>query len=247
MRPFLRSPGLLSRAAASGPFGNHATLGSKIIAHWRLNETSGTRVDAHSGGYDMSVHVSSGYDTGVLANAAVVSNTGPKAYYAADAAGLSFGDVAFAISGWHFYQAQTWNESGIMAKISTSGTGASYVEYELFFDKVALRYKWQVSNGTTMNTVAASTFGAPSVNTWYFLYCYHDPTANTLGISINNGAIDTAAHSAGCVDGSNPLWLGMGSGGYPNNGRVDSFSLWNSVLSSSEVADLYNSGAGLDY
>ncbi len=240
----LRSNRLIRSAL---PFGDHGTLSDKLVAHWKLNETTGTRADSHTGGYNMAVYTSDGYDTGVLGNAAIISNTGPKAYRANDAAALSFGDAAFAITAWHYYQAQSWNESAVIGKVSTAGTGAGYVEYELYFDKVALRYKWRVSNGTTMNAATASTFGAPSANTWYFLYAYHDPVANTLGISVNGGTIDTVAHSAGCVDGSNYLWLGMGSGGYPCNGRVDSASLFNAVLTSGEISALYNSGTGLDY
>lgn len=240
----LRSNRLIRSAL---PFGDHGTLGDKIVAHWKLNETSGTRYDATPGGRNMTVYSGEGYDTGVLGNAAVVNNSGTKCYSTADAAALSFGDVAFAVTVWHYYQAQTYNESGILAKIGTAGTGAGYVEYELFYDKVAARYKWRVSNGVTMSTATASTFGAPSANTWYFLYAYHDPSANTLGISVNGGTIDTAAHSAGCADGANYVWLGMGSGGYPCNGRVDSASLWNAVLTSGEVTALYNSGSGLDY
>lgn len=126
-------------------------------------------------------------------------------------------------------------------------------EYALNIDNTAgtIRFMFSVrdTGNTTDTTVTASTFGSPSTGTWYMVHCYHDPTANTIGISVNNGAHDTAATSGGVRDSVNDLHVGAKAG--PTNqfdGRICNLALWKSTvnLTAAQLTWLYNSGSGRD-
>jgi len=78
-----------------------------------------------------------------------------------------------------------------------------------------------------LGDVSATTFGLPSINTWYFLCAQHDPVANTVGISVNDGVVDTSAFSGGIVESSQAFSIGARSiGANPWNGRIDDVLLF---------------------
>ena len=71
---------------------------------------------------------------------------------------------------------------------------------------------------------------------------------NEIGISVNDGTVDTTAHSGGVASIS--TGFNIGAAADPTNywdGRIDSTSFWWKILTSTEVTDLYNGGSGFDY
>jgi len=77
---------------------------------------------------------------------------------------------------------------------------------------------------------------------------WHDATANVIGINVDDGTALTAAHTTGCQDGTNNFLIGaIHGGGDYMDGLVDEVGIWNKVLTSGEITDLYNSGSGLAY
>jgi hypothetical protein len=102
--------------------------------------------------------------------------------------------------------------------------------------------------GGASASVFCDTFGALSTGTWYFFRCQHDATANTLGISINNGAMDTAALVGGLVDGTAPFRMGQDFAGTSEfTGLIDEVAVWRRKLTTDEATALYNSGNGRTY
>ncbi|HKQ39583.1 MAG TPA: LamG-like jellyroll fold domain-containing protein, partial [Verrucomicrobiae bacterium] len=82
----------------------------------------------------------------------------------------------------------------------------------------------------------------------YFFVVWHDATANTINISVNNTAAASTGHSTGVNSGTSALFLGLNEEGVAFlNGRLDSISIWKRLLTPSERTRLYNSGNGLDY
>ena len=95
-----------------------------------------------------------------------------------------------------------------------------------------------------MSEVTAGALGTPALNTWYFVVVWHDSTANTINIQVNDGAISSAVHSGGINDASAPFTLGAGTGNLYHSGRVDEIGVWRSVLSAGQRSGLYASGIG---
>lgn len=225
------------RFGGGGGISGHSTLAAKLVAHWKLDETSGGRNDS-KGANHLTDNNTVGYAAGKLGNAADFVAANSEYLSIADNADVSFGDEDFAFSFW-------WNPDNVALNRNIFSKGATD-EYDcLQFSTGQVRWRVENSSGTADTVDSTETLSA---GTWYFVYCYHDAAANVIGISIDNGAEATAAHTGGARDSSGAFILGANA--TPTNyvdGQLDSLSIWNAKLTSGELADMYNSGTGLDY
>lgn len=111
------------------------------------------------------------------------------------------------------------------------------------------RFQLSVSpDGTSITGRVAATFGDLSAGTWYFVAAWHDAAADTLNIQVNDGAVDSIAHSGGVADFGNATFLGRREGSTNHHdGRLDSWGVWKRALTPAERTWLYNSGKGRPY
>ncbi len=81
------------------------------------------------------------------------------------------------------------------------------------------------------------------------MVAWHDAAIDTLNIQVDNGAVDTVSHTTGVFDGSAPFTIGGEVNSTVNflEGRTDSVTVWNRVLSADERMQLFNNASGLDY
>jgi len=226
-----------------GGGGNASTLLNDLVAHWRLDEASGTRVDVH-GGNDLTDNNTVTQAAGRLGNAAQFTAANSEYLNISDNAVLSMGDIDFTIAAW-VYLGVGFSDRVILGKWGLGGSGEYMVRYQTSSDQFQFFVN---SDGSSPASITASTFGAVPDATWLFVVAWHDAGANTINISVNDGAADSAAHSAGVFDGAYGFVLGSQGGGADFwDGRIDSVSIWKRVLTAGERTSLYNSGAGLDY
>jgi hypothetical protein len=164
----------------------------------------------------------------------------------ADNAAMSMGTVDCSFAGW-----AKFNDTATQTLFTKRG-GAGNREYLMTI--TATNFRWEPSADGTINTaVVATTFGAVSAGVWYFVSMYHDSTNHQIGISVNNGAVDTAVFGTGAIfDGTNAFGFGAGSG-TPLDGQLDSWGFWKSapgaggMLSAAQITALYNGGMGLAF
>jgi hypothetical protein len=216
-----------------------------LISWWSLDETSGTRVDSH-GSNDLTDYNTVLYQAGKQGNAADFELSNDEALYIEDNASLSFGDEDFTLACWVKMESSTV-EMGIMTKWYHS---TNKREYGLEFDQVADRFRFFIStNAVDAVFVDADNLGAPSDATWYYLVAWHDATANTINIQVNNGTVDSVAHTTGCNDNASQFLLGrfQGPGPLPFDGLIDEAAVWRRVLTADEKTALYNGGNGRAY
>ena len=214
-----------------------SALLNELVAHWRLDEASGVRVDAH-GGNDLADVNTVGQAAGKLGNAASFVAGNEESLSITDNAALSMGNIDFTIAGWVRFDALTG--TGLVGKWATGS-----MEYLVYFDGTNLRF--HVSNNGTAN-VSVVNSASISANTWYFFVAWHDAAADAINISVDNNAAASAAHGTGVNNGDAALFLGHNEEGITYlSGRLDSVSIWKRVLTAAERAQLYNSGNGLDY
>lgn len=165
----------------------------------------------------------------------------------ADNASISTGDIDFTWAGWVQF------ESAPGAADSRTVLGkwaANQQEYILNWEQSDDRFHFYVSNdGSAAVTVAADTFGAPTTATWYFIACWHDSVNNVIGISVNGGAADTAAHTTGVRDGTAALEFGRNgvSTASFHDGLEQCWGFWKSALSTDQITTVYNGGVPLAY
>jgi hypothetical protein len=222
-------------------------LTDSLIAFWELEESSGTRQDAHSNNYDLT-------ETGgtISSAAGVIGSTNAALFVTADANTLDAGDnadfstgaeVSWEILAW-VYPTAIGDTHCIVQKGDDIGAGST-TEWALSVGSGGNPAAW-VSDGSTRTfKVHSSTI---SNNTWAMLSAYYDASTNTLGIAINAGTPETdTTHTTGGWNSTYSVRVGGEQVSRYFTGRIDQVGFWKRVLTSGERTELYNSGAGMTY
>ncbi len=216
-------------------------LTNNLLAYWKLDETSGSRVD--------SIGTNSLTDTNT-----VTSTTGKKGsasqFTAANSeylsipsnANLSTGDVSFTWAFWFYMDSGPGSFPSLLYK-GTYGTATDY-----FFGFANGQDLDFVLYRDASHLAIARTSGISfTPGAWYFVVGWYDSVNDTVNMSINNGAVSSTSFVGGPASTSSPLNIGHGStaGGFAYfNGRIDEVGFWKQVLSAPERSDLYNGGVG---
>ena len=221
------------------------SLNTDLEAFWKLEESSGaTRLDETANNHDLS-------DTGTVPQVAaqigngVSFDTGTRYLQVAGTGEFNFGANAdFMICGWVYLTDKSSSYTFWSKDESTSDRGW-HVRYSSGPDRFTFAYS---DDGSALNTEHADNFGSPTAGTWYFIVAYHDGANDEVGISVNGGAFDTAAHSLGINQSLQEFTMGghWSSTTLVNkpNGRTDAVGIWDRILTDAEIAVLYNGGAG---
>lgn len=216
-----------------------------IIAYWKLEESSGNRADEVGSNTLSDINTVTG-NTGKLGDAAQFTRANVEYLSISDNTDLSTGDIDFSFSFWLYLDVKNVTMQILSKWLSSGGNQAYVCNYDTIGDRLQFLVSSTGSGGVT--TVVANNFGAVSTGTFIFVVCWHDAAANTINIQINNGTVNSAAHSGGVFDGTAEFRIGtLGDENNPVDGRIDAVGFWKKVLSSGERTLLYNSGNGLDH
>lgn len=218
-----------------------------LVAHWKLDEASGSRADS-IGANTLTDNNTVTSAAGKLGNAASFAAVNSEYLSIADNDALSMGDIDITIACW--MKATTLNDhapliwKGDYDLITT-------VEYGVWYDINVERFRFKISDGFFQTGVAtADNVGKPSTGTWYYVVGWHDATANTVNIQVNNATAESTSYSSGGYDGLFAMEIGRQYSSFTPvyfDGLIDSVSIWKRVLTAGERTSLYNSGAGLEY
>ncbi len=218
-----------------------STLLNGLVSFWKLDEVSGTRVDAFASNDLTDNNTVTQASAGKIGDAAQFTRANSE--YLSNASGaFDSGDIGFTMATWvwldskpsHFHIAGKWEPTADR-------------EYQLRF--AFSRYEFNVSNtgfSTSVNLIASS-FGDPPTGAWHFIVVWHDPVANTINIQVNNGTIDSLAFSGGPVVQSADFTIGSDTAGDDFDGRIDATAWYNRVLTVSERTELWNNGDGIEH
>jgi hypothetical protein len=229
----------VAAAPASRP---HYVLSDSLVAYWKLEETTGTRLDELSGcggsGCDLTSNNSVGYTgSGKIGNAANFVRASSQYLSHSDDADLDSGDIDYTIATWVRISSVPADNAYIIAKANGSTD-----EYKIFYNTSIS--KFDAAIGGTVLGGAGST---PSTGTWYFLVMQHDSVNDLISLSVNNGTPATVSYSGGSPSGTSIFSIGSYGGYLYWNGDIDSTGYWKRKLSGTEITTLYNAGAGCDY
>lgn len=220
------------------------TLLTNLIEWWPLDEVSGNRAGVHSGltlTDNNSVTSNPGVD-GTTAAQFTAANT--EYLSRASEASLQIGDVDFTFAVW-LYLDSVGVDRTILSK--HDGATASGSEFLIRYDHGTTQFRFAMLNGGTATAVQASTFGTPSTGTWYMLILQYDAANDLMGISVNNGTMDTTAQAGGTNVLTNPFVVGAVADLSPFNGRMQRIGFWKRLLTDAEKAEIYNAGNGISY
>lgn len=218
-----------------------------MISYWSQEDASGNSTDAHAAN-DLTDNNTVGSATGIVSNGRDYEASSSESHSIADGSqtGLDFGNEDFTIALW----VKGEGFSGFSDQYIVSKGGVNLAGYVLLWSWSDDRFRFEVGDANfSTGNVLANTLGAPADATWYFIVCRHNATANTLTICVNDGTVDSASWSNGCVDTASTFRVGANSAGSASffDGIIDELGIWGRVLTAAEITELYNSGAGRDY
>jgi PKD repeat protein len=214
-----------------------------LIAHWSLDEGSGTRVDS-IGGHDLDE-----------VGGAIASTLGPigdsASFVAADLKYL-YHSGPVLVNGGGGITLTCWLNvrAGAPTYQRYVDNGAPYVsQFILSTGNVdPLNLEWQVRNDAGGLSLVGDTLVA--YDTWYFVACTYDPATGKTSISIDAGALAPA--SSAIVGGDPVIDAGYGSsrvlmGGGTSGGfctcYLDDVRIYSTVLTDAEIDALYALGS----
>ncbi|MGH2710167.1 MAG: LamG-like jellyroll fold domain-containing protein [Actinomycetota bacterium] len=152
---------------------------------------------------------------------------------------LSMGDIDFTIV---IGGVRAGSLPGLMGLVS-KWQAAPQKEWAVFVHPTLNRLAFYVSpDGTAEVARTATSFGSLSIGQYYFCVAEHNAAANTTSIQVNNGTVDSGAHSTGVLDGTSPVQLGRHVTSSYLDGRLDSVGIWKRTLTAAEKTWLHNNG-----
>lgn len=217
-----------------------SSLLTNIAAYWKLDAASGNESDS-VGSSTLVDNGTCGSEAGKVGNCRTFDDDVPEWFSCADNAALSLGsDTPYTCALWVKPTTGVVSGSEIIAKGATSRTFCEFILTIRTSD-----CQFYIGNGSTNINVNGPNL---TRDAWSFIVFYHDPDANTIGISVNNAAATTTSWSGGTLnDGAGALTVGVGYAGTEFQGSIDEIGYWKRVLSSDECTTLYNSGNGKTY
>jgi hypothetical protein len=222
-----------------------STLLTGLVAYWKLDETSGTRVA--SVGFNLTDNNTVLSGTGKQGNAADFESSASEYLSAANAicGPIQFsGNQDFTVAFWCNMESKT-GDPAMVSKFE-----GSQRSWEVWYNSAADLIEFTVSgNGTTRSAVTSLL--AMTVGLYRLVYCWHDATADTINIKLDNGAVASTSHTTGVFNSTTPFIVGAepsaGSAVSYFDGLIDELGIWNRVLTGAEIITLYNTNAGITY
>lgn len=213
------------------PLTTFAALSDDLVSYWTMDEESGARYDSTATGNDLSDNNTVLYGTGKVGNSATF--VGGNSEYLNDTTptGLPTGTTARTINLWF----KTPNPTGAKS-IFFYGTASSDAMQSFYLSGTYLSYS---GYGDDMEmTVSLSN------NTWYMMTGTYD--GSEACFYLDTVEVKCEAHSWNTVNSK--LEIGVeNTTNYFLTGDIDEMGIWGRVLESSEILELYNSGAGITY
>lgn len=237
------NPYRFASSGGSGP-SNPGTLNTSLIAYWKMDEASGNALDSEPTGTaqdltDNNTVTSAG---GRVGNARQFTASNTEYFSRTSEADLVCGDIDFTWAAW-FYLDSLGAQRTIISKSSSDQT-----EYQIDITSGnQVRFFVYTPTGPAYYITSTSGF-SPSTGTWYFVVGWHDATADTVNVQVNNGTVYSVSTLGRAPRTSTAdLQFGRYQATTPTlfwNGRIDEIGFWKKKLTDDEKTYLYFNGAG---
>ena len=225
----------------------HGALITSLVSYWKLDEASGNRADAQ-GSNTLT-------DTNTVLSATGIINLGGDFESAtseyltiADNASLSItGDLSF--STWVKFESLPASGGNMTFTGKWQETNNNSWIFGLYNNAGTLVWRQNMQNSADVSSAKNLNTSTLSTATWYHIVFVYTASAGTVQVYLNGVSEGTSTgHVTNIKDSTASFELGTnipGLGGSYLDGSMDEFGLWSKALTSTEVTELYNAGAGL--
>ena len=222
----------------------NSSLATDLVSYWELEEASGTRVDSH-GSNDLTDNNTVGQATGKIGNGADFERNNAEflSIDDADQTGLDItGD--FTYNFWYKPETLTtlitpfskWNDGGNQRSI-----------LNFFYENGDLRIYLSTNGSSSVSRLWNTSV---TNGTWSMITICYAASAGSISLYEDNVLNSTkTGYPTSIYNSSAPFRIGSYNPTSPHtlDGVVDEFGIWTRVITSTERANLYNSGDGLPY
>ncbi len=214
------------------------TLLDGLVAYWKLDEAEGeVRLDSSGNELHLTDNNAVGQSVGVIGSAADCAYNGADRWLDHEDHPLLRFDTDFTMSMWVFRMESFFGGDFILNK-----TGALYLyahidaEFRLVLDLID-------DSPALLTSIVSDAI--IEENEWFHVVLYR--SGSTFGLIVNGGPPKTANIGGAVLSPNGVFRIGAMEAGYPFTGLIDEVGKWNRVLTSAEIAELYNSRAGLAF
>lgn len=122
---------------------------------------------------------------------------------------------------------------------------ATTASYRMYVTDLTDAIAVSVSDGSTIFT-AQTGVSSIANNTWYFFEAVYNATTNVLSLALDRGVPVTTSSVTDpqSIEADFRIGSGSSTGFTPFKGQISQIGMWDRILSSGELDDLYNSGLG---
>ncbi len=225
-------------------------LTDSLAAYWKFDEASGNAADSSGNSYTLTNNNTVGYAAGIINNGGDFgsSNTNKTFTRTADTLGIVV-DAARSFAGW--FQISVDPTSGTVYDVMGQGYNPSDVFYIFEYGNFGGTKRFRVGRARSGVDDPTMTYDTTlTTSTWYHIAYTIDGSRNQI-FYFNGTSVDSDTAASGNGSGTTTTGTLFSTAFFATarllQGKVDEWGVWSRVLTSDEVTELYNGGAGLTY
>ncbi|MFH0982678.1 MAG: LamG domain-containing protein [Planctomycetota bacterium] len=207
----------------------------KLVAHWRFDETSGTKAADSVGTHTATLTNGPTWAGGKFGNS--VNLDAVNDYITvAHKTDLSLNST-MTLAVWVYPERvpQAGNPMTVLHK----GTTLTNRNYSLQLESGGLSFKFRDTSGTLRRFLGAKTW---TTLRWYHVAATFDDAANAVRLYVDGALIRTFSTAYVPKVNGNALWMGKSPSSEYYKGRFDDARIYKDVLSAVQITTLYNGG-----
>lgn len=228
-------------------------LSDNLITYWKFDEASGNAADSVASN-TLTNNNTTAYAAGKINNGADLEQSSSQSFSIADNGTLSVtGNLSFSL--WFQPESQPAVD-GLHVLVSKWKASGNQKSYSFFYRDNSGTKKLGMKISGDGSTEEISDVNQTLNNaSFYHLVAVYTAATHKLELYVNgtNVLTDTGGFAATSLFDSNAsFFVGYddGAGGLAStyvDGLIDELGVWSKALTSAEVTELYNAGAGLPY
>lgn len=221
----------------------HEGLNAGLIAYYNFEEGSGNTVGDIFGNYDMTSN-SSEWVTGKLGSYGL-NLSKSDSDRVRTTSNITAWTANYTINGWINvpFVGVTYQTIWKSGQNYNDADGRIHLLFSELDDISADKYIMNVPNTNNFASSISTITGSYAMMTQVY-----DANSNNLSLFVNGDAVGAVSISNDPYEGE--FWLGFGADpgqGTYGNLQADEIGIWNRTLNTTEIDELYNGGAGLEF